>query len=91
MYEYGSEISDQVLAPRKGDVQKASVVRQFRRWNPNFFLYFEHRQGRWVPKLGKKAELERRALARKSFKIVPSQAARGPTNGNNKRRLPSHK
>lgn len=64
MREYGSEVSGTAVAPRKGTVQKASVIRQFRRWNPNFFLHFYHRNGRWVPKLGKEAELERRASVR---------------------------
>jgi hypothetical protein len=66
MQEYGSETSDQALPLRKGNVQRASVVRQFRRWNPNFFEYFEHTRGTWMPKLGKQAELERRHRSRAS-------------------------
>jgi len=65
MREYGSEVSDATAVPRKDSVQKASVVRQFRRWNPSFFQHFVHRNGKWIPKLGKKAELERRDQARK--------------------------
>jgi hypothetical protein len=65
MHEYGSEISDMAMPPRKSCVQKASVVRQFRRWNPNFLEYFEHKNGRWVPKLGKAAELQRREYSRR--------------------------
>jgi hypothetical protein len=65
MQVYGSEVSDTAMPPRKSCVQKASVVRQFRRWNPNFLQYFEHVNGRWVPKLGKHAELTRREQSRK--------------------------
>lgn len=63
---YGSEVSETAIPPRKDNVQKASVVRQFRRWNPNFFEFFYHKDGKWVPKLGKEGELKRRAQARKS-------------------------
>jgi uncharacterized protein YdaU (DUF1376 family) len=65
MREYGSEVSETSLPPRKTFVQKASVVRQFRRWNPNFLDYFEYRDGKWHPKLGKEAELKRRQAARR--------------------------
>jgi hypothetical protein len=64
MREYGSELSDTAVPPRKDSVQKASVVRQFRRWNPTFFEHFYHKNGKWVPKLGKKGELDRRAKVR---------------------------
>ena len=65
MREYGSEVSETISTPRvTGGIQKASIIRQFRRWNPNFFQYFERRNGQWVPKLGKQAELDRRAKAR---------------------------
>jgi hypothetical protein len=64
MREYGSEVSDMAMPPRKSYVQKASVVRQFRRWNPHFLEWFEHVNGRWVPKLGKDGELRRRQQAR---------------------------
>lgn len=50
MKEYGSEGSDSAILPRKDMVQKASVVRQFRRWNPNFFEYFVHKEGKWIPR-----------------------------------------
>jgi hypothetical protein len=66
MRDYGSELSDTAVPPRKEKVQKASVVRQFRRWNPTFFEHFYHKNGKWIPKLGKKGELERRARARAS-------------------------
>lgn len=65
MREYGSEVSETSLPPRKTFVQKASVVRQFRRWNPNFLEYFEFRDGKWHPKLGKEGELKRRQAARR--------------------------
>ena len=67
MQEYGSEVSDTAMPPRRSCVQKASVVRQFRRWNPNFFEYFHHRNGRWIPKLGKESELRRREHARRTI------------------------
>lgn len=78
MHEYGSEVSEHALPPRKGEVQKASVVRQFRRWNPNFFQYFEYRQGKWAPKLGKLAELQRRARVREAIKGTTPQGAAKP-------------
>lgn len=65
MREYGSEVSDTAMPPRKTYVQKASVVRQFRRWNPNFLDWFEYSNGTWLPKLGKAGELKRRQAARK--------------------------
>lgn len=64
MSEYGSEVSEHAVPPRKDGIKKASVVRQFRRWNPTFLEHFEHRHGKWVPKLGKEGELKRRAQAR---------------------------
>jgi len=64
MREYGSEVSDTAMPPRKQHVQKASVVRQFRRWNPNFLEWFEFRNSQWVPKLGREGELRRREEAR---------------------------
>lgn len=64
MRTYGSEVSDTVMPPRKTKIQKASVIRQFRRWNPNFLEYFQYKYGRWVPKLGKEAELKRREEVR---------------------------
>ncbi|KAL7581289.1 hypothetical protein ACA910_006056 [Epithemia clementina (nom. ined.)] len=65
MQIYGSEVSDTVMPPRKMNIQKASVIRQFRRWNPNFLKYFYFKDGKWHPKLGKEAELERRKTTRK--------------------------
>jgi hypothetical protein len=65
MQIYGSEVSDTAMPPRKSCVQKASVIRQFRRWNPNFSDFFEYRNGRWVPKLGKEAEIKRREHSRR--------------------------
>lgn len=65
MNTFGSEISKNAIPPCKETVKKASVVRQFRRWNPNFFDFFIHKHGKWTPKLGKEGELKRRAHARK--------------------------
>ena len=70
MHDYGSEVSDTAMPPRKSYVQKASVVRQFRRWNPNFLEWFEHVSGKWVPKLGKAAELARRIEARRDAAVT---------------------
>jgi hypothetical protein len=69
MQLYGSEVSDSVMPIRSGKnhvmtIQKASVVRQFRRWNPNFLEHFHHVHGKWVPKLGRDGELKRREHAR---------------------------
>ena len=77
MREYGSELSDTAVPPRKDSVQKASVVRQFRRWNPTFFEHFYHKNGKWVPKLGKKVELERRATVRAAAQKKCAKAAGG--------------
>ena len=86
MREYGSEVSDTVMPPRKQHVQKASVIRQFRRWNPNFLDWFEYRSGQWVPKLGRAGELARReearrmaALERKQKLAAKQQAAESKT------------
>jgi hypothetical protein len=68
MEEYGSEVSNQTLPKRKKDIKKASIVRQFRRWNPEFFRYFLHSNGEWVPKLGKDGEIKRRIEKRRLFK-----------------------
>ena len=68
MREYGSEVSNQTIPQRKSPIQKASVVRQFRRWNPEFFRYFLHVNGEWVPKLGREGELRRRAEKRRELK-----------------------
>ena len=68
MQEYGSEVSNQTLPQRKHNIKKASIVRQFRRWNPEFFRYFIHLNGEWVPKLGKDGELRRRAEKRRLLK-----------------------
>jgi hypothetical protein len=65
MQEYGSEVSNQTLPKRKQPIQKASIVRQFRRWNPEFFRYFVHVNGEWVPRLGKEGELKRREEKRR--------------------------
>jgi hypothetical protein len=94
MREYGSEVSDMAMPPRKTYVQKASVVRQFRRWNPHFLEWFEHVNGRWVPKLGRDGELRRRQQARQEALThrgggggSSSSGSRTTTNkeGNNKR------
>ena len=68
MQEYGSEVSNQTLPQRKQTIKKASIVRQFRRWNPEFFQYFAHINGEWVPKLGREGELRRRAEKRRQLK-----------------------
>jgi hypothetical protein len=67
MREYGSEMSDTAMPPRKSFVQKASVVRQFRRWNPNFTEWFVHINGKWIPKLGIDGEKKRRQEARLAY------------------------
>jgi hypothetical protein len=65
MKEYGSEVSNKkFLQARKENPQPASIVRQFRRWNPNFFQYFDRQNGIWIPKLGKAEELQRRQRIR---------------------------
>jgi hypothetical protein len=68
MEEYGSEVSNQTLPRRKHNIKKASIVRQFRRWNPSFLQYFVHVNGEWVPKLGREGELRRRAEKRRQIK-----------------------
>ena len=69
MQEYGSEVSNQTLpAQRKTNIKKASIIRQFRRWNPEFFRFFVHVNGKWVPKLGKEGELRRRIEKRQNIK-----------------------
>ena len=70
MRTYGSEVSDMAMPPRKSCVQKASVVRQFRRWNPHFLDWFEHVNGQWVPKLGREGELKRRQQARQEAAVA---------------------
>eukprot|EP00977_Amphora_coffeiformis_P016259 scaffold4976_cov161-Amphora_coffeaeformis.AAC.5 len=69
MRTYGSEFSDTVMPPRKTKIQKASVIRQFRRWNPNFLEYFHYIHGKWVPKLGKEGELKRREEVRRQRRV----------------------
>mmetsp|Transcript_91904 Transcript_91904/g.137647 ORF Transcript_91904/g.137647 Transcript_91904/m.137647 type:complete len:364 (-) Transcript_91904:173-1264(-) len=69
MQDYGSEVSNQTLPKRKESIKKASIVRQFRRWNPEFFRYFTRNpSGEWVPKLGREGELRRRAEKRRMMK-----------------------
>ena len=67
MREYGSEVSDTAMPPRKSYVQRASVVRQFRRWNPNFTEWFVHNSGQWIPKLGIEGEKKRRQKVRLAY------------------------
>ena len=67
MQTYGSEVSNQTLPKRKNPIQKASIVRQFRRWNPEFFRFFVHVNGEWVPRLGREGELKRRTEKRRSI------------------------
>ena len=78
MQEYGSEVSNQTLPKRKKDIKKASIVRQFRRWNPEFFRYFIHLNGEWVPKLGKEGELKRRMEKRR---LIKRQGSKGSDQG----------
>ena len=69
MQEYGSEVSEQTMpTQRKTNIKKASIIRQFRRWNPEFFQFFVHVNGKWVPKLGKEGELRRRIEKRQMIK-----------------------
>jgi hypothetical protein len=68
MQEYGSEVSGQSFQRRKDDPQPASIVRQFRRWNPDFLKYFFKKNGKWVPKLGKAGELQRRRQKREALR-----------------------
>jgi hypothetical protein len=66
MEEYGSETTEASLSSRRkaANVKKSSVVRQFRRWNPNFLEFFSFRQGQWVPNLGREKEIQRRIRVR---------------------------
>ena len=69
MQEYGSEVSNQTMTiKRKTNIKKASIIRQFRRWNPEFFRFFLYMDGEWVPRLGREGELERRAKKRTMMK-----------------------
>mmetsp|Transcript_12681 Transcript_12681/g.18639 ORF Transcript_12681/g.18639 Transcript_12681/m.18639 type:complete len:277 (-) Transcript_12681:338-1168(-) len=68
MQEYGSEISGQSFQKRKENPQPASIVRQFRRWNPDFLKYFFRKNGKWHPKLGKEGELQRRKQKREALR-----------------------
>ena len=69
---FTTEIKENMLVylklPRRRceqNIKKASIVRQFRRWNPEFFRFFLHHNGEWVPKLGREGELRRRAEKRR--------------------------
>jgi hypothetical protein len=66
MGEYGSETTEATLSSRRkaANVKKSSVVRQFRRWNPNFLEFFSFQHGHWVPKLGREKEIHRRIRVR---------------------------
>lgn len=76
MQDYGSEVSNQTLPQqRKQSIKKASIVRQFRRWNPNFFSFFFHHNGEWIPKLGREGELRRRAEKRRLLLIAKQNNA----------------
>jgi hypothetical protein len=86
MREYGSEVSETSMPPRKSFVQHASVVRQFRRWNPNFHDWFEHVDGQWRPKLGKAGELKRREEARR---LAGQQRKKQKTSGDEASAAPS--
>jgi hypothetical protein len=66
MGEYGSETTEVTLSSRRkaANVKKSSVVRQFRRWNPNFLEFFSFQHGQWAPKLGREKEIQRRTRVR---------------------------
>ena len=81
MRTYGSELSDTVMPPRKTKIQKASIIRQFRRWNPNFLEFFHYAGGQWVPKLGKAGELKRREEARKQRRLPGGGGGSGSGSG----------
>ena len=82
MQEYGSEVSNQTLPQqRKQSIKKASIVRQFRRWNPDFFRFFLHHNGEWVPKLGREGELRRRAEKRRLLLIAKQSSNMKISNG----------
>ena len=70
MKEYGSEVSDCTMPIRDG-IKKASVVHRFRRYNPNWFQFWECRQGQWIPKLGREGEHKRRAESRRLARMQP--------------------
>lgn len=70
MQIYGSEVSENVLPPRKTNIQRASIVRQFRRWNPTFLEHFHFVHGKWEPKLGREGELKRREQMRRQRKVT---------------------
>ena len=78
MQEYGSEVSGQSFQKRKEDPQPASIVRQFRRWNPDFLKYFCRKNGKWIPKLGKAGELQRRQLKREALRAHRRNPPQGP-------------
>lgn len=82
MQEYGSEVSGQSFQKRKEDPQPASIVRQFRRWNPDFLKYFCRKNGKWIPKLGKAGELQRRQLKREALKAHRRNPPQGPPERN---------
>lgn len=74
MQIYGSEVSDHThlssaMISGRRKVQKASIVRQFRRWNPNFHEHFRFENGKWIPKLGHQGELERRIKCRSERRL----------------------
>jgi hypothetical protein len=93
MQAYGSEVSDHThlslaLTSGKRNVQKASIVRQFRRWNPNFQEFFRHEGGKWIPKLGHQGELDRRArnrAERRLRKVVEGSSDDNDNKSNSKK------
>ncbi|GAX17562.1 hypothetical protein FisN_18Lh212 [Fistulifera solaris] len=95
MHTYGSEVSDHTHLPvspgseSKRKVQKASIVRQFRRWNPNFHEFFHFQEGKWVPKLGVKGELERRAQNRALRRLEKVAGSKSKADGEFKKRSAS--
>lgn len=55
------------LQPWRKDLHKldrSSIVRIFKQWNPHFFAWFHRKRGIWVPILGFREESLRRETAR---------------------------
>lgn len=61
------------LHPWRKDIHKldkSSIIRLFKQWNPHFFVWFHKRKGIWVPLLGFQQESARRKLSRKANKMI---------------------
>ena len=57
-------------------LDKASLERTFKQWNPHFFTWFHRRRGQWVPVLGFKEESIRRETARSALERKQSRKLR---------------